>query len=165
MDSFSVLSDSPERTGQIAALLARELRPGDVVLLTGDLAAGKTVFVKAVAAALGSTDLVTSPTFTLAQFYSTHDGKILHVDTYRLADLAEYRDLALEDYSDDLITLIEWGELVASEFPDHLMVSLGRHGEPGDGRTITFRPSGERWHTALPTVHRAVAARESEDVL
>src|SRR5436189_4987054 len=95
--AFAVSASGPEGTAAVAARLAARLRPGDVVLLTGDLAAGKTTFVQAVTRALGSTDPVTSPTFALAQFYETPVAPILHVDTYRLSDVDEYRDLGLAD--------------------------------------------------------------------
>ncbi len=103
MDSFSVISASPEQTDRIGALVAQRLGPGDAVLLNGDLAAGKTRLVKAIAAALGSNDLVTSPTFALAQFYAAEQATILHIDTYRLSGVEEYRDLALEDYAADAV--------------------------------------------------------------
>src|SRR5437870_4402660 len=112
MESFSVRSTGPEQTCEIASALAAHLRVGDVVLLTGGLASGKTTFVKGVAAALGSPDTVTSPTFMLAQAYASPRGRILHVDAYRLSGLPEYRDLALDEEAADSITVVEWGELV-----------------------------------------------------
>jgi len=147
-DSFSVLSRGPEETGRIGAALATRLRPGDTVLLKGDLAAGKTTLVKAVAAALGSTDVVTSPTFALAQFYRTPGSRILHIDTYRLADLAEYRDLALEEYAAESITLVEWGEKIAGDFPCHLEVDFER--AEGEERTISFTSDCDRWTAQMP---------------
>lgn len=147
-DSFVARAHGADGTARVAASLAARLRPGDVVLLTGDLASGKTTFVKAVAAALGSTDVVTSPTFTLAQFYETPVAKVLHVDTYRLGDVAEYRDLGLDDFLDTAISLIEWGELVAGEFPEPLTVSLTVAGSGPDDREIAFAGSG-RWDDVL----------------
>jgi len=133
---------------RVGAVLARRLRPGDTVLLKGDLAAGKTMFVKAVAAALGSADVVTSPTFALAQFYRTPRARILHIDTYRLADIAEYRDLALEEYAENSITFIEWGEKIAGEFPCHLEIDF--HQGEGDERTLTFASDCDRWTAEMP---------------
>lgn len=147
-DSFVVSAHGADGTARVAESLAARLRLGDVVLLTGDLASGKTTFVKAVAAALGSTDVVTSPTFTLAQFYDTASGKVLHVDTYRIDDVAEYRDLGLADFIDTSISLIEWGELVAGEFTEPLTVSLTVADSGPDDREITFTGS-ERWTDAL----------------
>jgi tRNA threonylcarbamoyladenosine biosynthesis protein TsaE len=155
MDSFSVNSASPEQTDRIGALVAQRLRPGDAVLLNGDLAAGKTRLVKAVAAALGSTDLVTSPTFALAQFYSGERATILHIDTYRLSGVEEYRDLALEDYAAEAISLIEWGDCVATEFPSHLSIRL----EQGAAheRTLTFSSPVERWTSVFPELQKELS--------
>ena len=117
MDSITVSTKGAEGTGTVAALLAPQLRPGDVVLLKGGLATGKTTFVKALAAAAGSTAVVTSPTFTIAHFYPLEQGKILHIDTYRLAGIHEFRDLGLarrEQLVDQLrhviLVLFEVGE-------------------------------------------------------
>ncbi|MFI5842926.1 tRNA (adenosine(37)-N6)-threonylcarbamoyltransferase complex ATPase subunit type 1 TsaE [Catenuloplanes sp. NPDC051500] len=155
MEQFSVVSGSPAQTALIGGALAERLRPGDIVLLNGDLAAGKTTFVKAVAEALGSTDPVTSPTFALAQFYSAR-SRILHVDSYRLADVEEYRDLGLAEYQDEVISLIEWGDKIAGEFPCHLSISFVATDET-DGRTLTFASSCDRWTGALGDLHAAIS--------
>jgi len=152
MDSFSVMSAGPEQTGRIAAIVADRLVSGDAVLLTGDLAAGKTTFVKGVVSAMGSTDLVTSPTFTLAQFYRARAGTILHIDTYRLGDLAEYADLSLEEYVDEAVTLVEWGDLVSTRFPGHLAIDFRRDPDEADTRTLTFSSSSDRWRAVLPSM-------------
>jgi tRNA threonylcarbamoyladenosine biosynthesis protein TsaE len=155
MDSFSVISASPEQTDRIGALVAQRLVPGDVVLLNGDLAAGKTRFVKAVASALGSTDLVTSPTFALAQFYRSDRGPILHVDTYRLSGREEYRDLALEDYAAESVCLIEWGDLIAAEFPGHLAVRFDL-GAAATERSVVFTSAGPRWTSVLADLEDSI---------
>lgn len=153
MASFEVESGSPEQTGQLARILARRLVPGDTILLTGPLASGKTTFVKAVAAALGSSDLVTSPTFTLAQFYATPTAAVLHIDAYRLDDIAEYRDLGLDEYAETAINLVEWGEKVASEFPCHLRLNLRPDGTDPHRRTIRLESSCSRWTSVLGELH------------
>lgn len=152
--AFTVRSASPADTGAIAAALAPVLRAGDVVLLDGDLAAGKTLFVTALAAALGADDSVTSPTFAIAQFYNGARGPILHMDAYRLEDMAAFRNLALDDYFPDAITLIEWGERVAPAFPDHLGI---RFTTEGDARVLTVSAHGARWTAALPNIEARLA--------
>lgn len=142
-DSVRVAADSPARTARVAAAVARHLRAGDVVLLHGDLAAGKTTFVTAAAAALGSPDQVTSPTFMLAQFYAGGRVPVLHLDTYRLAGVAEFRDLGLEEQLAESVTFVEWGGLVAGELPEHLAVTLDLAG--ADSRDITITAHGARW--------------------
>lgn len=148
-DSIRVVADSPRRTGAVAAALAGHLRAGDAVLLHGELAAGKTTFVRAVVAALGSPDPVTSPTFMLAQFYAGGRVPVLHVDTYRLDRVAEFRDLGLEEHLPGSVTLVEWGGLVAEELPGHLDVTLETDPAAVDTRTITLRGHGPRWTAVL----------------
>jgi tRNA threonylcarbamoyladenosine biosynthesis protein TsaE len=159
-ESFVVSVHGADGTARVGARLAARLRPGDVVLLTGDLASGKTTFVKAVAEAMGATDVVTSPTFTLAQFYDTPTTKLLHVDTYRLDDLAEYRDLGLADFVATSISLIEWGELVAAEFPEPLTVDLAVAASGPEDRDITFTGSG-RWAADLAALRDELAGARS----
>lgn len=128
---------------QVCIRLAERLQAGDSILLHGPLAAGKTQFVNFLAGALGSVDPVTSPTFGLANFYKTGNVPVLHIDTYRLEDQAEYRQLGLDEYYDSHITLVEWGEKVRSDFEDPLEVSLdfGAEGE----RQVTFSWQAKRW--------------------
>jgi tRNA threonylcarbamoyladenosine biosynthesis protein TsaE len=95
---------------RIALRLARALRPGDLVLLYGPLGAGKTTFVRAVARGLEVSDLVRSPSFTIANIYSGR-VPVHHLDLYRLDDVGDDDALALEEYaSEDAITFVEWPE-------------------------------------------------------
>lgn len=149
MQTFTVISQSPEDTAAVARAVAPEVRAGDMLLLNGDLAAGKTHFVKALAAALGSTDTVTSPTFSIANFYTRPDGQILHMDAYRLGGVAEFRDLALDDYFKTAITVIEWGERVAEAVPVCLSIAFETDEE---GRRLIFTARGARWADALSTL-------------
>jgi tRNA threonylcarbamoyladenosine biosynthesis protein TsaE len=133
-------SDSPARTRALGAALAGALRPGDVVVLTGDLGAGKTCFVQGVAAALGVTARVTSPTFIIARRY-VGAVPINHVDAYRMLSLAELDDLDLD--LEGSVTFIEWGDAVADALPEHLVVHL--HRDDGDARTIEIDASSAAW--------------------
>lgn len=104
---------SPAETEAIAAELARRLVPGDIVLVSGDLGAGKTTFVRGACRALGVTGPVTSPSFTIARRY---DGAvpISHLDLYRLGDLdAEDPALLADELATDRIAFVEWPEVGA----------------------------------------------------
>lgn len=105
------VTDSEEATGLVGEALARTLKPGDVVLLYGDLGAGKTAFVRGLARGLGANpEDVSSPTFTIVQEYAGKAATLYHVDLYRL-EPAEIDDLGLEDLlSGDGIVAIEWAE-------------------------------------------------------
>ena len=98
------------QTEALGARLARELVPGDAVLVEGDLGAGKTTFVRGAARALGVTVPVTSPTFTIGQRYPAAGGRMVaHVDLYRLAALADEDPELLADYlSPDAVAFVEW---------------------------------------------------------
>lgn len=108
---------SPEATKQLASTLARYLRPGDVIVLSGDLGAGKTQFVQGVAAGLGVSAAVTSPTFNILLSYPEGALPLYHFDLYRLEDSNELEDTGFYETVDgDGATFIEWGE----KFPEAL---------------------------------------------
>jgi tRNA threonylcarbamoyladenosine biosynthesis protein TsaE len=105
---FDQASTTLDELASLADRLARALRPGDLVLLQGPLGAGKTALVRFVARALGVTDPVRSPSFTLANVYAG-PVPVNHLDLYRLDDIGEMDSLALEEYLDSpAVTLVEW---------------------------------------------------------
>lgn len=113
-----------DQTHRLARALAGWVRVGDVVLLSGDLGAGKTTFMKGVAEGLGVSDAVTSPTFALAHQYSASGGELpsptelLHIDLYRLDDPCEMLDYIWEELP-AMAVFVEWGDRLAAEFPDN----------------------------------------------
>ncbi len=140
----------------MGAALAPLLVPGDVVSLSGDLGAGKTVFVQGLAAALGVAAQVTSPTFTIVHEYQGR-YTILHVDVYRLSSFQEVLDLGFEELLDpSAVMLVEWGEAVAPLLPRrHLTVDLRRDGiDDEDLRRVTFVPHGFDWRRKLESMRR-----------
>ena len=130
------VSTSESETAAIGRSLARTLAAGDVVLLTGDLGAGKTAFVKGVAEGLGvPADEVTSPTFTLVQEYRGGRLTLFHVDLYRLDDPREIADLGLDELGEGGVLAIEWAEKLPAAFPQATAVRI-EHGD-GSARSIT----------------------------
>ena len=152
MDDFSIICKSRDETASCAAALAPLLRPGDAIMLKGELAGGKTAFVQELVAALGAEVDVTSPTFTLAQFYPTPAGRFLHIDAYRLSSVAEYRDLGLDDYVNDCITAVEWGDIVEKDFPTALSITFEFLEDGDTWRRLTFSANSERWRTVLSEI-------------
>jgi len=140
---------SADDTRALAASLANLAQPGDLLLLVGDLGAGKTTFTQGFAAGLGISGPVTSPTFTLAREYR---GRLLlhHLDVFRLDQLSEVLDLGLPELLDSSgVILIEWGDAIRQTLPnDHLEVALtfidGRPSPP-DERLVALTPMGSRW--------------------
>jgi tRNA threonylcarbamoyladenosine biosynthesis protein TsaE len=134
----SLVSQSEEETASAGERLARSLAPGDVILLYGELGAGKTAFVRGLARGLGGQpDDVSSPTFTLVQEYASPRCTLYHVDLYRL-EPREVDDLGLEELvGGDGIVAIEWAERWHGR-PDHAIeVRIEDRGE--DSRTINVR--------------------------
>ena len=146
---FSVTCKSREETARVAVALAPSLRAGDALMLKGPLASGKTAFVQELVAALGSAAEVTSPTFTLAQFYQLPSGTFLHIDAYRLSSVAEFRDLALEDFVPESITAVEWGDIVEQDFPRALTITFEFVPSQDNWRKLTFSATAERWQPVL----------------
>ena len=160
MDPITVSCESREATASLAARIATVLRPGDCVVLAGDLGAGKTTFVKAAVAALGIDDAVTSPTFTLVHHYGTASRRVVHADLYRLDRSGELDDLGLDEARDDgAILFVEWGDVVGTALGDALVVTL-RLDDPNelDRRVVVVSGRGERWERRWTTVAAALAS-------
>jgi tRNA threonylcarbamoyladenosine biosynthesis protein TsaE len=145
-----VSTASVEETRALAGRLAALTVAGDVVVLLGDLGAGKTAFVQGLAAALGSPDPVTSPTFTIAQRYDGGRLIVHHLDAYRLAGPDEAADLALDELFDDhAVTVIEWGDRLQGLLPvDRLEIAF-TFGDGDDDRVLTFEAGGPGWAARL----------------
>jgi tRNA threonylcarbamoyladenosine biosynthesis protein TsaE len=143
--TLTLATHGVDETRAVAAALADLARPGDVVLLTGDLGAGKTAFAQGYGAALGVDEPITSPTFTLARRYQGR-YELHHLDVYRLEQLDEVLELGLFDlFDEESVVLIEWGDAVAGALrADFLRVSLA-FGPGDDDREITVEPVGARW--------------------
>jgi tRNA threonylcarbamoyladenosine biosynthesis protein TsaE len=129
-------TSSPEETEAVAARLARELRPGDLVTVSGELGTGKTTFVRGAARALGVTQAVTSPTFTVGHRYRGSGGDVSHIDLYRFAEVsnAEWGDL--EPYFEDAVVFLEWPEAAGDELPAVRAAVRLRH-RNGDRRLVS----------------------------
>jgi tRNA threonylcarbamoyladenosine biosynthesis protein TsaE len=111
-----VETESAEQTEAVGAELAGRLQAGDVVLVTGELGSGKTTFVRGAARAIGVTDPVTSPTFTIGQIYGGGRVEVAHIDLYRLHSLSDEDPALLDDYlTPERIGFVEWPEIAAPE--------------------------------------------------
>jgi tRNA threonylcarbamoyladenosine biosynthesis protein TsaE len=131
------ISKSPGQTEQIAAELAARLEPGDVVLVSGELGAGKTTFVRGAARALGVTGVVTSPTYTVGQIYAAAGGReIAHLDLYRLDSLDGEDPALIDDYlTPERIGFVEWPAAGEARI-DRVAARVRIDHAGGDGRVI-----------------------------
>lgn len=160
----TLLSDAPSTTSAIAGAIAELSRAGDLLVLAGEMGAGKTAFAQGFAAALGVTEPVTSPTFTLVHSYDTGRITLHHADVYRLDRMAEVADLALgELLESDGIVLVEWGDVVARALGDHLEVRLDAPDfERPELRVVTLAPSGGAWASRWDRLVRALAEWQAD---
>ena len=136
----------PEETFEAGRKIGMNAKPGQIYTLTGDLGVGKTVFTQGVAAGLGITEPVNSPTFTIIQEYE--DGRLpfYHFDVYRIADLEEMEEIGYDDYFfGQGICLIEWAELIEEILPEkRIEVTIEKDRDKGfDYRKITIEERGE----------------------
>lgn len=142
--TYTCTSSSVEETQSIAASLASFLHAGDLVLLSGDLGAGKTHFVQGIAQALGITEAVTSPTFPIVMMYEDVTLPLYHFDLYRLESEEELEDIGFfEIIEGEGVSFIEWGD----KFPDALpsdYLSLHLQVDPDGTRNLHLQASGER---------------------
>jgi tRNA threonylcarbamoyladenosine biosynthesis protein TsaE len=149
---------SAEGMRELGGALARQLQAGDLVVLTGDLGAGKTTMTQGIGAALQVRGDITSPTFVIARVHPSLVGgpPLVHVDAYRLETLAEVDDLDLDASLAESVTVVEWGEgLVEGLAANRLEVRMERRrgaAGPDDAevsgdepRTVRLRGYGDRW--------------------
>ncbi|NEU32164.1 tRNA (adenosine(37)-N6)-threonylcarbamoyltransferase complex ATPase subunit type 1 TsaE [bacterium LRH843] len=141
MSEWTITTESPEETKNLAERLGQIVQPGDVITLEGDLGAGKTSFTKGLAVGLGVKRVVNSPTFTIIKEYN---GRIplYHMDVYRLEEGGE--DLGLDEYFyGEGVSVIEWASMISSQLPeDRLEIFINRLGDTT--RNITIRSTGVR---------------------
>lgn len=140
---------TPERMREFAARIAARCRPGDLLILDGDLGAGKTTFTQGFAAALGITEPVTSPTFVIARTYPGPGCELNHVDAYRLGSALELDDLDLD--TEGAITIVEWGLGAAERLgADHLVIRIRRDADD-EMRSVSVEGVGDRWDATTIT--------------
>ena len=142
---FHVTTHDAGETHALGRRLGALLRPGDVVVLDGELGTGKTVLAKGIAVALGIAEPVVSPTFTVVREYDA-PTPLVHVDVYRLDHLQELHDLGFDDLiGGDAVTVVEWGDRVSPALPTERLRVLLEPGERDDDRVVTVEAAGLSW--------------------
>ncbi|WP_264674066.1 tRNA (adenosine(37)-N6)-threonylcarbamoyltransferase complex ATPase subunit type 1 TsaE [Brevibacterium sp. CFH 10365] len=170
--------ESLEQMRTFAAALADHLRAGDLLILTGNLGAGKTTFTQSLGKALDVAGRITSPTFIIARVHPSRSGgpALVHVDAYRLADGEELEDLDLDSELDESITVVEWGAGMAEQLSsDHLDITIapvwdedtddeeliGADDEDeseDERRTVDLTGHGDAWAARMPRVQADISA-------
>ena len=151
-------SDSLATTSAIAASVAGLARRGDLIVLAGEMGAGKTAFVKGFGQAIGVTEPITSPTYTLIHSYPAGRVTLHHADIYRLTTHHEVADLALSELLEsDGIVMVEWGDVVAGSLGDHVLVRLEFDEADTDARKIAISAAGRAWAARWDEMERRLA--------
>jgi tRNA threonylcarbamoyladenosine biosynthesis protein TsaE len=155
---INAATTSVDDTRALAAEVATLAKPGDLIVLAGDLGTGKTAFAQGFARGLGVEDPVTSPAFVLVR---TYEGRLplVHLDVYRLDHMQELVDLGISELLDDgAVTLVEWGDAVTPALPaDFLEVRLDMSDGPDDDRSVAIRSVGPTWPPRVDALRRALA--------
>ncbi len=153
-------AESLTDTADIAAACAALVRARDVVVLAGEMGAGKTAFTVALCRALGvsESDAVSSPTFTLVHSYLTGRVPVVHADLYRLTSKGEIEDLGLREQADlGALVLVEWGDVAESLLGETLSITLEHDDEDEDARTIVFSVEGHQWDARWDRLRQALS--------
>ncbi|MET9499296.1 tRNA (adenosine(37)-N6)-threonylcarbamoyltransferase complex ATPase subunit type 1 TsaE [Streptomyces sp. NPDC006552] len=157
--SVTVTVGSPDRMRALGLALAERLRPGDLVMLTGELGAGKTTLTRGIGEGLGVRGAVTSPTFVIARVHPPlgQGPALVHVDAYRLGGgLDEMEDLDLDVDLPESVVVVEWGDGKVEELSDdrlHVLIDRATGDTDDEVRVVTLHGIGERWRRAdLPAL-------------
>lgn len=136
---YKFISKCENDTINFAMKFAKDLKKGDIVVLTGELGCGKTKFTQGVLKYFGLENEISSPTFTIVNEYKNDDINIYHFDVYRLEDCDEFYAIGGEDYFEDGICIIEWGELIEDILPKkHIKISFKKLESNLDYRELTI---------------------------
>lgn len=143
---IKVITNSPEETINLGIKLGEKIKEPLVILLDGNLAAGKTTFTQGLAKGLGIKQIVNSPSYTIMKHYPSDDLELFHLDLYRLDGLGE--DFDLEEYLYDAVVVIEWPFQVEELLPkEHLLIKINKISN--ESRQFKFIPKGEKYKEVL----------------
>lgn len=146
MSHFQFISKNENDTKNFAKELASLLKKQDVLVLTGDLGSGKTKFTEGILSYFGLEDEISSPTFTIVNEYQKDDIKIYHFDVYRLEDSSEFYEIGGEEYFENGICLIEWGELIEDALPNqYLHITFSKDDKNENVRILNINTTLKKW--------------------
>ncbi len=154
---ITCMTKSVDDTRALASEVAGFVRAGDLIVLAGDLGAGKTAFTQGLAKGLGVTDAVTSPAFVLVRSYA---GRVplTHIDVYRLDHLQEVFDLGISEIVDSGgVTVVEWGDVVTPALPADLLEVRLDHGGADDDRALVFDTVGPSWAPRMAALAKTLS--------
>lgn len=146
MSHFQFVSKKEEDTKKFAKSLASHLKKQDIIVLTGDLGSGKTKFTEGILSYFGLEKEISSPTFTIVNEYLKDEITIYHFDVYRLEDSSEFYEIGGEEYFENGICLIEWGELIEDVLPkDYLHITFSKDNTCENIRILNIDTNQKKW--------------------
>ena len=150
MKYVKLISHNEKETLDFGKTLASFLKKGDIVVLTGDLGSGKTKLTEGILTYYGLEDEISSPTFTIVNEYIKDDTKIFHFDVYRLEDSSEFYAIGGEEYFENGICIIEWGEIIQDALPkDYIHIQFERNDADENIRILNLTSYGEKYDELL----------------
>lgn len=149
---YTFLSKNELETKKFAKILGSQLTKGDIIILSGDLGSGKTKFTEGILSYFGLENEISSPTFTIVNEYNNKDVPIYHFDVYRLSDVDEFFAIGGEEYLQNGICIIEWGELIETILPkNYLKISFSKDDTNDSIRILKFDTFGDRFDSYIKT--------------
>lgn len=146
MSHFQFISKHETDTKNFAKSFASKLEKKDIIILTGNLGSGKTKFTEGVLSYFGLENEISSPTFTIVNEYQKDAINIYHFDVYRLEDSSEFYEIGGEEYFENGICLIEWGELIKDVLPkDYLQITFDKDEKNENIRILTIDTNSKKW--------------------
>ena len=125
---MEIISNSENETIELGKKIAQKLKKGDIIVLTGELGSGKTKLTEGILTYFGLQNEISSPTFTIVNEYDTNKFKIFHFDVYRLSDVDEFYAIGGEEYFEQGVSIIEWGEMIKEALPEKFInITFQRH--------------------------------------
>ena len=153
MENYIYNSKSENDTKKLAIKMASMLKKGDVLVLCGDLGSGKTKFTEGFLTYFGLENEISSPTFTIVNEYKKNNINIYHFDVYRLEDSSEFYAIGGDEYFENGICLIEWGELIQDALPnEYIKIDFSRNDLNENERVLNIKSIGEKYDNIIESL-------------
>ena len=150
MNHLKFISHNENETLSFGKKLASFLKKEDIIVLTGELGSGKTKLTEGILTYYGLEDEISSPTFTIVNEYVKDDTKIFHFDVYRLEDSSEFYAIGGEEYFENGICIIEWGEIIQDALPkEYIHIQFERNNNDENTRILIITSYGEKYDELL----------------